>query len=157
MADAYGGTGLSEEEKKASWKKEVGASAKSALSTGGQYASLGATVGSAGGVVGSAIGAGIGFLVGAGIGAFTDDYDRKAENEKAKQAKKLERMSEDASRSAQAAAATASKGGGTMRSASLPAAPSDMSVLASSMPMQAGGRMPMDPYRRTVMNKFGWS
>jgi hypothetical protein len=98
-----------------------------------------------------------GFLVGGTVGFFMDDYDKQAEKQKAKQAKKLERMSEDASRSAQAAAATASKGGGTMRSVSLPAAPSDMSVLASSMPMQAGGSMPMDPYRRTVMNKFGWS
>ena len=157
MADNYGGESLTDEENRETWKNEAGASAKSALETGATYAALGATVGSAVPGVGTALGAGIGFVVGGVAGLFMDDYDRKAENEKILQAKSLNKMTEDASRSAQAAADAASKGGGTMRSASLPAAPSDMSVLASSMPMQAGGRMPMDPYRRTVMNKFGWS
>jgi len=157
MAETYGGTGLSDEEKRESWKKEIAASAKSGLMMGAEYATLGAKIGSAIPVVGTALGAGVGFVVGNVAGWFMDDYDRKAENEKAVQAKKLDRMSEDASRAAQAAAVTASKGGGGMKSFSLPPAPSDMSVLASSMPMQPGGSMPMDPYRRTVMNKFGWS
>ena len=157
MAEDYGGESLSDAEIEKFKDEELSASLSSGLSKGTEYAALGASVGLAFSPVGSAIGAGVGFLVGGVAGFFMDDYDKQAEMEKAKQAKSLNKMTEDASRSAQAAADAASKGGGTMRSVSLPAAPSDMSVLASSMPMQAGGSMPMDPYRRTVMNKFGWS
>ena len=158
MAEDYGGESLSDAEIEKFKDEELSASLSSGLSKGTEYAALGASVGLAFSPVGSAIGAGVGFLVGGVAGFFMDDYDKQAEMEKAKQAKSLNKMTEDASRSAQAAADAASKGsGGGMRQASIPSGPSADSVLMSSMPIQAGASRPMDPYRQTVLNRFGWS
>lgn len=150
MAEAYGGTGITAEEKEKGFKAERSRQLQGALTTGAQYAAIGAS--------GGAIGAGVGFLIGAGVGAFTSSGQDPTHFADIAAKKKQARSAEDASRLAQAAAETASKGsGGGMRQASIPSAPSSDSVLMSSMPIQRGASRPMDPYRQTVLNRFGWS
>jgi hypothetical protein len=141
MADSYGGTSLSDEEKKDIRRAQIAQGTEMGI----DYAAKGAALGAAGGGVGAAVGAGVGFLVGSLYGHFS--YDREAEKQKLKMEKQAEAASENAFRAEQAARDLAS----------LPSGPPMESVLASSMPVTAGGGMPMDPYRQTVRNKFGWS
>lgn len=150
MADSYGGTGLSDEEKKDVRRAQI----MQGTEMGIDYAAKGAALGAAGGGVGAAIGAGAGFLVGSLYGHLS--FSREAEKQKRKMEKQAEAATEDAFRAEQAARDLASKGS-QVNIRALPSGPSMESVLASSMPMTAGGGMPMDPYRRNVMNKFGWS
>tara|TARA_R100000008_G_scaffold82124_1_gene66040 strand:+ start:2091 stop:2585 length:495 start_codon:yes stop_codon:yes gene_type:complete len=164
MSEGYGGTGLTEEQKKkygdpdAKWwqPSDTGTDQLKAGFKGGvEMGTTGATIGGAFGPVGAAIGAGIGFLVGSVAGHLA--YDEDAEQQRIINENKSRRKAEDAARAEADAAATASKSAGGTRIQALPPAPSDESVLMGSMPTTAGAAMPMDPYRRTVMNKFGWS
>ena len=159
MSNGYGGTGITEEERKSTTKEQLRSGFEGGVEMGTTGATIGASIGAAGGVVGSAIGAaiglGAGFLVGSIAGHL--GYDMEAERQKIVNEKKARLKAEDAARAEADAAATASKGGGGPRIQALPPAPSDESVLMGSMPTSAGARMPMDPYRKTVMNKFGWS
>ena len=164
MSEGYGGTGLTEEQKKkygdpdAKWwqASDTGTDQLKAGFKGGvEMGTTGATIGGAFGPVGAAIGAGIGFLVGSVAGHL--GYDEDAEQQRIINENKSRRKAEDAARAEADAAATASKSAGGTRIQALPPAPSDESVLMGSMPTTAGAAMPMDPYRRTVMNKFGWS
>lgn len=150
MANGYGGTGVTEEEK----KDIKGDRLEQGLTTGLDFAAKGAALGAAGGGVGAAIGAGVGFLAGSLYGHFS--FDAKAERQKIKQEKNIARAEEDARNAEAAARAQASKGS-QVNVTALPPAPSSEAILASSMPVTAGGRAAMDPYRRSVMNKFGWS
>tara|TARA_R100001594_G_scaffold122631_1_gene158827 strand:- start:19614 stop:20132 length:519 start_codon:yes stop_codon:yes gene_type:complete len=172
MSEGYGGTGLTEEQKKkygdpdAKWWQasdtgtdQLKAGFKGGVEGGTTGASIGASIGSFAGPVGTAIGAaiglGAGFLVGSIAGHL--GYDEDAEQQRIINENKSRRKAEDAARAEADAAATASKSAGGTRIQALPPAPSDESVLMGSMPTTAGAAMPMDPYRRTVMNKFGWS
>jgi hypothetical protein len=150
MADSYGGTSLSDEEKKDIRRAQIAQGTEMGI----DYAAKGAALGAAGGGVGAAIGAGAGFLVGSVYGHLS--YDREAEKQKLKMEKQAEAASENAFRAEQAARDLASKGS-QVNIRTLPSGPPMESVLASSMPVTAGGGMPMDPYRQTVRNKFGWS
>ena len=85
MANGYGGTGVTEEEK----KDIKGDRLEQGLTTGLDFAAKGAALGAAGGGVGAAIGAGVGFLAGSLYGHFS--FDAKAERQKIKQEKNIAR------------------------------------------------------------------
>ena len=158
MANGYGGTGVTEEEKKDIKGDRLEQGFQTGVGAAQAGAALGATIGSVipvvGTAAGGAIGAGLGFLAGSIFGHAT--FDAKAERQKIKQEKNLARAEEDARNAEAAARAQASKGS-QVNVTALPPAPSSEAILASSMPVTAGGRAAMDPYRRSVMNKFGWS
>ena len=160
MADSYRSTELTSEEKKQANRARLGQESMEALSMGAQYATLGATVGSAVPGLGTALGAGIGFLVGAGASVgqyfFSERDDFKAEKQAMAAEKQAARAREDEQRALQAAQSLAKKGP-DVSVRNLPGAPSDENILMGSMPVRMGGSAPMDPYRQTVRNKFGWS
>ena len=166
MADTYGGTKLTEKEKaqvKSGRHQRGFEGGKTGLSAG---SSIGGTIGAAvgsiipgagtlvGGAVGSAIGAGVGFLVGSIAGNVTyDDDSQRAQIQAEKQAARAREDEQNALRAAQSLA----KKGPDVSVRNLPGAPSDENILMGSMPVRMGGSAPMDPYRQTVRNKFGWS
>ncbi len=174
MADTYGGTKLTEKEKAQvkSGRTQAGLEGgMTGLSTG---SSIGGTVGTIlgsiagsivpgagtaagaalGGAAGSAIGAGLGFLVGSIAGNVTyDDDSQRAQIQAQKQAARAREDEQNALRAAQSLA----KKGPDVSVRNLPGAPSDENILMGSMPVRMGGSAPMDPYRQTVRNKFGWS
>lgn len=161
MADSYGSTELTKEEEKKANLDRLGQESMEALSLGAQYAGVGASIGT--GIapgVGTAIGAGVGFLVGAGasVGQFflSERDDFKAEKDAMAAEKSAARAREDEQRALEAAQSLAKKGP-DVNVRSLPGAPSVDSILMGSMPVRTGGSAPMDPYRQTVRNKFGWS
>tara|TARA_A100001515_G_C4584950_1_gene214181 strand:- start:1593 stop:2093 length:501 start_codon:yes stop_codon:yes gene_type:complete len=166
MADTYGGTKLTEKEKaqvKSGRHQRGLEGGMTGLSAG---SSIGGTIGAAvgsiipgagtlvGGAVGSAIGAGVGFLVGSIAGNVTyDDDSQRAQIQAEKQAARAREDEQNALRAAQSLA----KKGPDVSVRNLPGAPSDENILMGSMPVRMGGSAPMDPYRQTVRNKFGWS
>ena len=150
MADTYGGTGITAEEKEKGFKEEGQRQLKGALSTGAQWAAIGA----AGGPLAALAAGGAGMLV----GAITSSGQDPGHFAKIQAEKKAARVAEDAARVAHTQAATKSKSA-KMASVLPPASPagSDIGVLAQSMPLTPGMSAPMDPFRTSVRTKFGWS
>lgn len=160
MADSYSGSGLTEEQEKQQRRDQFAETGMDALSTGAEYAALGASIGSAVPVLGTAAGAAAGFLLGAQVSLAQSFFSRGEEQEREAQAREAQmqaaRAREDEQRALEAAQSLAKKGP-DVNVRSLPGAPSIDSILMGSMPVRTGGSAPMDPYRQTVRNKFGWS
>ena len=173
MSEGYGGTGLTEEEKKrygdpdAKWwqasdtgTEQLKAGFKGGVEGGTAGASIGASIGSFAGPVGTAIGAaiglGAGFLVGSIAGHL--GYDEDGKQAEIIAMKERQRANADAANAALDAEATRQKSAGP-KSVLPPAPPpnNDMHVLAGSMPLTAGSSAPTDPYRMSIRNKFGWN
>jgi len=166
MADTYGGTKLTEKEKAQVKSGRTQAGLEGGMTGLSAGSSIGGTIGAAvgsiipgagtlvGGAVGSAIGAGVGFLVGSIAGNVSyDDDSQRAQIQAEKQAARAREDEQNALRAAQSLA----KKGPDVSVRNLPGAPSDENILMGSMPVRMGGSAPMDPYRQTVRNKFGWS
>ena len=166
MADTYGGTKLTEKEKAQVKSGRTKAGLEGGMTGLSAGSSIGGTIGAAvgsfipgagtlvGGAVGSAIGAGVGFLVGSIAGNVSyDDDSQRAQIQAEKQAARAREDEQNALRAAQSLA----KKGPDVSVRNLPGAPSDENILMGSMPVRMGGSAPMDPYRQTVRNKFGWS
>ena len=173
MSNGYGGTGLTEEEKKrygdpdAKWwevsdtgTEQLAAGFQGGVSGASTGASIGSAIGAIGGPVGSgigaAIGAGAGFLVGAIAGHL--GYDEDGKQAEIIAMRERQRTNADAARIAAVAESTRRKSAGP-KSVLPPAPPpnNDMSVLAGSMPLVANSSAPTAPYRMSIRNKFGWN
>ena len=166
MADTYGGTKLTEKEKAQVKSGRTQAGLEGGMTGLSAGSSIGGTIGAAvgsiipgagtlvGGAVGSAIGAGVGFLVGSIAGNVT--YDGDSQRAQIRAEKQAARAREDEQNALRAAQSLAMKGP-DVSVRNLPGAPSDENILMGSMPVRMGGSAPMDPYRQTVCNKFGWS
>ena len=155
-SQTYSGSGASKEET----RKAFDDASQSMWEGIGKGALKGAGLGlMAANPIAIAAGAIGGALVGGGAALLGEGGNKAimADIEAAESRNKQARAAEDAARLEQSAAVTAAKNAPAQKSFALPPAPSDMSILAGSMPGVGAPGMPMDPYRQSLRNKFGWS